>query len=303
MPIKAFALTVSPVKVELSSDPGKTVSSQFDLFNEQKNDLTLYSSFENFEAQGETGRPNFVPGKEGLATWISAPAKITLKALEKKTVPFTVTAPKNADPGGHFAAIFWGTTPPQTEGGQVSVGAKVGILVLLKVSGQVKEGADLLGFSTQNSQRFFAGVPLAFSYRFQNSGTDRVKPDGELKIYNSFWFWPAAVLPANDGQGNVLPGSIRKFDVLWPNKSNTPPVGFWAHVSSQWQDFHAGAYKATLTINYGDSKKVVDTYRFLIIPWQLLLILIILITLLFLILSRGVKKYNEWIISKARMAN
>ena len=179
---QALALTVSPIKLELSGDPGKAVNGEFLLLNEQKEEKTFYASFENFEAQGETGAPNFVPGKEGLATWITAPARITLKPAEQKTVSFSIQIPKDADPGGHFAAIFLSTTPSQEQGGgQVAVGAKVGILVLLKVSGATKEGGGLLEFSSQNKQKFFSALPITFIYRFQNSGGDRVKPDGEIK--------------------------------------------------------------------------------------------------------------------------
>ena len=107
----ASALTVSPVKLEISGDPGEIVKGEILLKNEKEGTKTFYSSFENFEATGETGTPTFIPAKEGLGTWIEAAPQITLEPGEQKKVPYTISIPEDADPGGHFAAIFLGYFP------------------------------------------------------------------------------------------------------------------------------------------------------------------------------------------------
>lgn len=310
---QALALTVSPIKLELQGDPGKTVNSEFLLLNEQKEEKTLYASFENFEAQGETGAPNFIPGKEGLAVWITAPAQITLKPAEQKTVSFSIQIPEDAEPGGHFAAIFWSTTPPQGQGGgQVAVGAKVGILVLLKVSGATKEGGGLLEFGSQNKQKFFSSPPITFIYRFQNSGSDRIKPDGEIKIKNLFG-GVSATLDANKGQGNILPASIRKFTVAWTGEEEQETSGkrqatsgqeqkegFFGMVKKEWSNFALGRYTAELNLKYGqDNKEANASYGFFVIPWQLLSALFVIVAVLGFIATIGIKKWDRWIIAKA----
>ncbi len=121
-----LALTISPARIEFSADPAQTIEGKFFLVNEQEGTQTFYSSVENFEAQGESGTPNFTAGKDGLATWVSLQSEVTLKKGEQKEIPFTIKVPKDAEAGGHFAAIFLSTTPIKAEEGQVSVGAKIG---------------------------------------------------------------------------------------------------------------------------------------------------------------------------------
>ena len=54
------ALTISPARVEFGGNPGQTITGEYILINNKNVTKTFYSSFENFEAQGETGTPNFV---------------------------------------------------------------------------------------------------------------------------------------------------------------------------------------------------------------------------------------------------
>lgn len=306
------ALTVSPVRLEMYGDPGITVKGKIILLNEQAETKTFYSSFENFESRGETGNPYFLPGTEGLATWIKTSKQVTIKSGERKTIPFSVQIPQNADPGGHFAAIFWSTSPTKKEGGQVSVSAKIGVLVLLKVSGEIKEGGGLLEFSAKNNQKFFTVLPIHFVYRFKNGGGDRIKPKGDIKIENTFGM-TKTILPANKSQGNVLPDSIRRFEVVWQEKTNNNQIksviqepetnlGFFGIAKKQWKNFAFGLYKAKLNLNFG-AKKSALTYVFFVIPWQLLSLMLIIILIIGFFGWMGVKRYNQWIINKTKISS
>lgn len=300
-PFSARALTISPVKMEISGDPGQTLQDELKLFNEQDETKTFYSSFENFEARGETGAPFFLSEKVGLATWIKAQEQVTLKPKEEKTIPFSIQIPKNAEPGGHFAAILWGTTPSQaTQGGQVAVGGRLGVLILLKVSGEVKQGGGLLDFGAQN--KFFSSLPITFAYRFNNTGGDRVVPQGEIKIKNLFGF-TSATIPVNKKEGSVLPGSARKFEVLWGEElqktDGGEQFGFFEMAGKQWSDFHFGWYTAHLDLNWGATNQTANaSYSFFVIPWQLLLIILIILAVLGFLGRIGLKRYNRWIIFK-----
>src|SRR3989344_1526710 len=128
-PFSAGALTITPVRFEVSGNPGDTLRGEILLINENETAETYYSSFSNFEAQGESGSPALVEPKDGLGTWIGTePDSVCLPPRQQKIVPSTIAVPKDAEPGGHFAVIFWGPSPQG--GGGVSVGAKTGVLVL-----------------------------------------------------------------------------------------------------------------------------------------------------------------------------
>ena len=302
-PNTAAALTISPAKLELSGDPGATISGEFLLINEQVEAKTFYSSAENFEAQGETGTPSFTEGTDGLASWVKVAPEITLQKGEQKKVPFTITIPKDADAGGHFAAIFLSTEPAKKGDGQVAVGAKVGVLVLLRVSGDIKEGGGIIGFSTKNDQTFYTSLPVHLTYRFNNSGNDRVNPTGEINIKDTLWL-SADTISANPGQGNVLPGSTRRFDIAWGDeqavKSVQGGLGFFGSVAYEWKNFALGMYTAKLHVQYG-SNGVADASKiFFVIPWQLLIVILVVLAIIYFILSISLKRYNRWIINKAR---
>ena len=166
---KAHALTLTPIRIEISGDPGATLKEEVTLINERDTSETFYSSFANFEAQGETGNPAFVDPRDDLGTWIKAPSSITLAPRAQATVPFLITIPTNAEPGGHFAALFWGTIPPNQGAGQVSIGAKTGLLILLSVNGDVKVSGGILDFNTKSGKHFFESLPVDFVYKFRNN--------------------------------------------------------------------------------------------------------------------------------------
>lgn len=311
IPLSVSALTVSPARVEITGDPGTTIYGEIEVFNEQEGTKTFFTSFENFEPSGDSGAPRFVGAKDGLATWLKAEDTLVLDSAKSKIVPFSITIPQNAEPGGYFAAVFFGSQPPKSdEAGQVSVGGKIGVLVLLRVSGYVEEKAGLSEFSTKNDQRFFSMIPISFTYKVNNSGGDRIAPTGDVYIKNNVGFTSTTFL-ANKNQGNVLPGSTRKFEATWTQDgqsenalgtmNSTTTNGFFASAAKQWEEFHFGWYTAHMKIAWGTGKDQVAqaSYNFFIIPWQLLIIIGLILIVIWFIGKKGLKKYNAWIISKA----
>src|SRR5260221_271894 len=83
----AFAITLTPIRLEISGDPGQIVVQQMTLINELQTTETYYSSYENFEAQGETGAPTFVSATDDLGTWMEVPKSVTLAPGESKAIP------------------------------------------------------------------------------------------------------------------------------------------------------------------------------------------------------------------------
>ncbi|MBT9174320.1 MAG: hypothetical protein DDT21_02734 [Syntrophomonadaceae bacterium] len=304
----AFALTVSPARVEITGDPGATLQGKIELFNEQEGEKTFFTTFENFEPRGDTGAPHFIGAKDGLATWIQAESKVALQSGERVVVPFSITIPQNAEPGGHFAAIFFGSQAPGTqEGGQVSIGGKIGVLVLLRVSGEVAEGGGLLEFSTKEEQRFFSALPVTFAYRLNNTGGDRVVPLGEVKIKNTLRLTSATLL-ANRNGGNVLPNSARKFEVVWGQEPQVisgtqqeTKTGFFEMAGKQWREFHFGWYTAKLNLTWGAMNQTANaSYSFFVVPWQLLIIIASILLLVGFVGRIGLKRYNRFIIAQAQ---
>lgn len=306
-PLSVAAITISPPRLELTADPGRSVQSKFEVTNESQNDTVYYTQVENFEAGDESGNPQFVPAREGLATWIDVQGQITVRAGETRTIPFTVNVPRSAEPGGYFASIFVRTTPPPQNGGEVSIGARLGTLILFRVNGEIKEGVNILEFSTKDKQRFFTSLPVEFYYRFQNTGADRVKPEGNIVVKNLIGL-TAKNLTANRQEGSVLPRSIRRFESAWINAgggeenpsatvSAQTSGGFLSSAEDQFRNFAFGYYTAQLDIRYGENNNTANAkYSFFIVPWQLLSIVILGLLIILIILRFLLRIYTRRII-------
>jgi len=297
---RVSALTVSPTKIEITADPGQTVRGEIELFNEQKELKTFYASYENFESRGDSGAPYFIGAETNLATWISTDSTVTLEPGQHIQVPYTISIPQDAKPGGYFAAIFFGSQPSQgTGGGEVTIGGKIGILVLLKVAGDVKDSAGLVDFEATGDTRFFSTLPVALEYGFNNAGGDRVVPRGEIKIKNTFQFVSATLL-ANQNEGSVLPNSTRRFEVVWKEKNGSDKeTGFFKTAFSQIKNFHFGWYRADMNVVWGESAQTMRaSYHFFIIPWQLLSIVVIIIAAIWFVFKVWVKRFRQRILAE-----
>lgn len=282
-PAYVFAVTVGPAKIEYRVDPGDTISDKLVLINDSGARQTLYSAFEKFtEVNGEK---KFLPTEPAeLANWIELPKNITLELGEQREIPFTIEVPKKAPPGGHFAVIWWGTGSPDLKK-QVSIVTRAGILVYLRVSGEVNESAELLNFSADGGKFFWTKMPENFTVLFKNSGNTYIKPKGEINIKNIFGS-NKAVLGVNDVNVIFLPEVEQNLRVA--KKFDKPPFAF-------------GFYKAELTLNWGEKQNsVLKSIWFFVFPWKHVLGGIIILAILFFGFKKAIKKYNQWIINKAR---
>ncbi len=301
--LTAQALTISPARAELTGDPGETIQGSFTLVNPLDADQTYYTSVENFEAQGETGTPNFTISKDGLPSWVKIIEKVTLKKGERITVPYNVVIPTDADSGGHFGAIFLSTVPPSAGEGQVSVGAKVGMLLFLKVTGTVKEQGGLSSFTLKGGEKVLTSLPVDFLYKFKNEGNDRVKPEGVLTIKNILGM-EVRTIDINKVKGdNVLPASTRRFEVRYGDvDAPTISAPFFEHVKFQKDHFALGMYSANLRLTFGNAGVATSSITFYMFPWQLLLVILGVILVGVILLISLIKHYNKWIIKQARAA-
>lgn len=306
----AQALTISPPRLELDADPGGTATSEFKIINDSSEAVTYYTQVENFEAKDETGNPSFVSAPEGLATWIQVATTVRVGPGEDASVPFTVRVPRNAEPGGYFASIFVRTTPPPARGGgEVSIGARLGTLILFRVNGEIQEGVNILEFATKDKKRFYNSLPVELYYRFQNTGADRVRPKGDIVIKNIIGM-KAKVLSANRTEGSVLPRSIRRFESPWINGGGgqedptatvqqRTPGGFFEEAKYQWSHFAFGYYTANLDITFGQNNTAANqTFRFFVFPWQLLVLIVGGLLVAIIVIRLFLKRYNRYIVNK-----
>ncbi|MBI2636758.1 MAG: hypothetical protein HYW81_01020 [Parcubacteria group bacterium] len=304
-PAHAANITVSPPKFEFDADKGGRVTGAIAITNGDAEPLVLIPSVADFTAQGEAGKPAFVAGEDAsafsLSAWISLPAEaITVPANDRLEVPFTLTVPENAEAGGHFGTIFF--SPVTEQSGTIAVEQKVGVLMLVRVAGEVREVGDVSVFAAYPSgieaedvrdakqKSVFSEFPVSIAVRFTNTGNVHSKPSGTITLKNTFGTELVRVgeevtstetgaitgkelvdyLPVNDRGGNVLPNSSRVFLSEWKGYGSLV-LNEQGEREIAWRGVGFGRYTAELDLSYGDTKLPARSIHFWIIPWMIIL--------------------------------
>lgn len=300
LPLASSAVTVSPPIIELEAAKGDVLNQSIKVRNEGTDSITYYLSAEKFVAGGEAGAPVFTGEDIDLATWIKFPYEnITIPGGQTIEVPFSIVVPNYAGPGGHYAAIFLSTTPPEASatGSQVGIASRIGTLVLVKIAGEVKENAQIAEFST--SLKTFSSLPADFSIRVKNDGNVHIKPMGSIIIKN-MWGSVAGKVAVNEVGGNVLPDQIRKFDASWVKNANAiNATSFWGKYRQQKENYAFGKYSADLGLSYGTAGNTLSaTTSFWVIPWNVIIVNLALVIIIVVIIYFAIKKYNAWLLKK-----
>ncbi|MBI5467091.1 MAG: hypothetical protein HY975_02650 [Candidatus Kerfeldbacteria bacterium] len=301
--VQSKALTLVPPSIEYTTDPGKKIETTVKLFNEASTPVTVTVTTANFGAKGETGEPDFKfdAATADLASWIKpGQSQLTLAAGERVTVPVTISVPANADPGGHYAGIFFGSGGSATDSGQVAIQSKLGTLVILRVEGEIRETATVASFGTKDKKTSYSNLPVTFEFRVSNTGNVHIRPQGTVLIKNLFG-GESATFNLNDVNGAVLPNSIRAFDVTWKKLAATNKrSNFFQKIGNEWKNFALGPYTATASVTYGQTKQnLVATARVTVMPWELLIVMALVIAGVILLIVFGVRAYNTAIIRRA----
>jgi len=266
----SMTFTVTPPLFQLSLEPGERWSSQIQVVNQNPYAMTVYAEPVLFTPSGESGKPVFIDTMTGgetpiaqdpntLAGWMTLPTQFyTIPAEQTYSLPIVISVPEDASPGGHYAAVLIGNTPPsdQRKDSVVSVTSTIASLFFLRISGDVHEEGRIREFSTERS--LYEVAEAQFTLRFENQGNVHLQPQGDITIFN-MWGKKRGYIPVNhaDGYGSVLPESIRSYAFRWETDT-----GMW----------DIGRYRAVATVGYGEGGKAYTdaTLYFWVLPvWPL----------------------------------
>jgi len=298
IPQMSKAVTVMPPILEnIVVEPGSVYEASFTIINETDVPQKYYFNTKNIFAQGEEGKAGFVAqGEEneyGLASWIEFNnPHLVIMPNEDMAVDFKINIPKDAEPGGHYAAMFTSTLPPEIQEG-VGLGENTGVLLLVTVPGDIREKAELMEFSLASGKSVYTRPPIEFLIRIKNEGNVHFKPKGNITI--SGWAGEKAVINANSFEGRVLPDSIRALHPVW--KGPKEKGNFWQELKNEWNNFGFGRYNAHLEMEWGTKgEKFISNVKFWLFPWRVLLVGALIVIILIVLIRR----YNKAIVKKAQ---
>ncbi len=230
-PLMTWAVTgvqISPVMHEFSLKPGESTSAKIRVTNRNPDeDLQYIIEVENFSQITEDGAPstftvaNPAEKVSTLADWITVPVdkEGTIKPYVQKEITFNLKVPENADPGGHYAAIFAREVRKTTGTGATAIGvsSRVGTLVLLSVAGTVTKGAEIVSF---DAPKFLWRGPADFAMRIKNTGTVHYDSPASVELKSLF----GGTSKVDLGKHTILPDSTRKYSATWNKRF---PIGYY----------------------------------------------------------------------------
>ncbi len=226
-----LGITIIPPRFELFANPGDIISESIRISNNSDGIQSFGVLIEDFSSAGEEGHVILEEGENdtqySLRQWIEPSSEnITIQPREEITFPFTIVVPKDAEPGGHYASVLFQIGGEPIEG-VTSVRHRIGALILLRVSGNVAEEAQIESFTAPTYSK---KGPIEFELRVKNNGTTHIRPSGTIIVTNLFGK-KVEEIPVNGL--NVFPGVIRKMTTQWD------------------QENLLGHYTATLVATYG----------------------------------------------------
>jgi hypothetical protein len=279
-------LEISPPLIELNVNPGDVKEVEIYVRNVTRDPLIVGGEVNDFVAAGEDGQPKLLLDESEtspftIKPWVTNLSKVTIGPQERKAIKATMSVPKDASPGGHYGVIRFTGTPPELEDTGVSLSASVGTLMLVNVSGDVKEAASIAEiYTSQNDKKrnMFEYGPVVLGLRLKNDGNVHFKPGGTIRVTNMLGK-EIASFQLNDKGSNVLPQSVRKFEQLLNKK------------------LLFGRYNVTADIAYGSQSTIVSGSKtFWVIPYKLIALGIGIIALLIFL----VRSYNRYILKRAQ---
>ncbi len=291
---EAITISVSPTLYDMAAEPGQVWNSSIKVVNVNAFDLTVYADVVNFLPQGEGGDGRFVPIDENdrtgatIAEWFTISREaIVIPREQTVEVPFTVSVPADAGPGGHYAAILIGTRPLAGEPGQskLQTAQVITSLFFARIAGEINEAGLIREFSTTES--ILSQPEATFSLRFQNQGNVHLRPQGEIKILN-MWGEERGLVPINQFSnfGNVLPQSIRELQFTW---------------RGEWSIADIGRYTAIATLAYGTDERQFASAEttFWLLPLNLLFWIVVGLVVFVTLMSWLIRLYVRRMLSLA----
>lgn len=289
-----LSLSIWPPLLEVTLQPGKSITQVYKLANNGDTDLVMTSSIHLFSPEDEFGNIKLTDKESPILNWVSFQnadlelgENFNLPAGQEQQVVLKIKVPSYAMQKDHYFTLLFSTNPrayesfqPQSQA-QAKIGANV--LVTVSESGEPQRKAEIVEFSLKNGylhksskwQIIDSFNNPEFVLRIKNTGKSLFKPMGSI---TTNWLGRKYILDLLPE--NILVDSIRQVGC----KKNQEDEIFICELDSL---FNIGYYKATVEF---DLDKVGNQYKqelyFFAIPIKAILTIIIIVIFLFIFKSK-----------------
>jgi hypothetical protein len=281
-------LTTSPLPINLSANPGQSVTTELRIQNGASTTQKIKVSLMKFSAYGESGKPALqdrAPGDDYF-DWVSFnPSVFNAPPNQWVTVKMSIAVPKVAAFGYYYAVVFSPADQNPTGKGSKFLGSTA-ILVLLDVkSPNARRSAKVVDFKTDRKTYEF--LPVSFSVRLHNDGNVHLLPGGTIYIKRGSK--QVAAIPFNPQHGNILPNSYRIYTSSWDDgfpvyqtkqangrvvlDKNDQPIKQLKWDFTKLPHLKFGHYTANLLAVYDNGSRDVPmeaSVSFWVVPWRII---------------------------------
>lgn len=271
MPFDVFAqsvgnsstsLGVSPAIIEKVLDFKKPLSGKLDVFNLTNLPLPVKAFVTSFSPKELSDIPEDKRKIYDASSWITIDEPdFILQPKTNRTVDYTIKAPKGAEPGGHYATIFFQPLVPEQalSPQNLYIVGRIGALVFLTVPGDIRQEAKIKELTVPSFSQF---GPAIINLKISNTGNIQIRPTGKVEVLD---FRGQVVFSKALNEGLVIPGTTKTYEFEFGNKGTV------------------GQFRARASIVFGEDqeKLTAENVSFWILPYIPIggLLLIVLIFL------------------------
>jgi len=268
-------ITTFPARQEFTIEPGETKGIAVAFHNKSLHPLLGKLGTVDFIVKGDNNSPIFLDKAEintryAAASWIKLPyTNISIPGQDRVIIYANVTAPEDALPGGHYASIYFETTPvsaPEGDQRVTVITQRINALIYITIPGDYEENAGISHLKANIFQEF---GPVDTETRIVNNGDTHIQPQGEISIKNTLG---KIIQTEKLEERNIFPKAISVF-------KNT--------LGSKWM---IGRYKLIVNATYGENNSPLSTSKYVyIFPWKVVLVILLALAII-LIIGKSIYK-------------
>ena len=251
----SLLFTVSPARQQVVANPGEEFPISVSFYNQSEHPVAGLIKVSDFIVEDDKGTPTIVENenlgtpKYSASAWIALPYnRISIGTNKKAVVIATVKIPKEAKPGGRYAAVYFEpiTAAKLSGGAGANITPRIASLIYIRVAGPIVENAFI---SSMFANSFYEYGPIDVYAKIMNKGDFHIRPRGTFTLTNFFG---------------------TKTDESKLKEANIFPETQYSYQSKIGQKWMMGKYTINLNATYGSKEQYVEhAVSVVVFPWRI----------------------------------
>lgn len=265
----SLLFTVSPARQQIVANAGEEFPISVTFYNRGESPVVGLIKVSDFIVEDDKGTPSIVENdtqvtrKYSAAQWITLPYnRIDIGTNNKAVILATIKVPKDAKPGGRYAAVYFEPilSTKTTGGAGANITPRIASLIYIRVAGPITENAYISSMFTQS---FYEYGPIDLAAKIMNRGDYHIRPKGAFTLFN--------FLGVKTGESPL-------------KEANIFPETQYAYQSKVGQKWMMGKYTITLLAKYGSKEQFMEhTISVWVFPWRVTIVTFLSVIILIIV--------------------